>query len=1235
MFISVEPFSSDRFESGYLAGKAVRGEVLDDATGLRWITTGDRGPLDGWFLNRVLTSGAAGLLCQLSEGYSFVPMEWLIEHGSGRTVLTIPDPAWHVTGPRVPDESDFIVQVKSSGEFVHLHCHSEFSPLDGLSSVKEIVNAAVQDNQPAIAITDHGGCASHPLLAKVAKSAGVKPIFGIEAYLVDHRQQKEKGTRWNYWHLVLLAQTDEGLRNLWAASTEAYRTGMFGVARMDWDTLARHSEGVICTTGCLRGPVADALRLGQDDLAVQRLGRLQAIYGDRLYVELHTNRVPDEPATDKRPARKGQVYVNTALADLAHQHSLPMVVVSDAHYACKDDHTAHQVWLSAATDRTLADEGDLFSRGEHYHIRSGDEIPGTIDYLPTSVVTDAMATTVTVAERCDAHLVERKSTPMYHRKGVAGVAYGHERDAEVLREMALASWGRKVTGKPGEERYRQQFEIEMDLLVSKKFCGYMLIEADICRFAKENGVLMGPGRGSAAGSLVCYLTGITEVDPIEADLLFERFLTPGRTSLPDIDSDFPASKRDMMIDYIIQRWGAEHVVRVGTHIRLKNRGVMRDVARVLKGTEDIDWRDVDAVSKLIESAEDGTAGLGLSWDELWAQHEAELAPYAEKYPLWFAYAEKLVGRLKSYGKHAAGVVIDPESPIIDRLPLRVGEDGEQPITEFDMEALELLGFVKFDILTLRTLDTIQQCIDLIRADPHYETAPDIYSWRYDEYADPEVWDRLCEGDTMGVFQIETTAGTRLTKDFQPRNMDDLCAILTLVRPGPTKSGLTKSYLRRRNGEEPVSFSHPSLEETLRKRLGAMIYQEDIMAVCRVLAGYSMEEADEVRSILGKKKVDKVAKEGERFVSRCLDHGVERHVAETLWGQMQEFAKYAFNRSHSWSYAMLAYWCAWLKVRYPAHFMVAVLSTVKKERIPDFVDMARRADYVVRPPDINESGHGFSISPDRVSIRYGLDSIKGIAEASLQAILQGQPYASFDDFLDRRGKACNMGHIKLLASLGCFDSIIPTHRASLEERIRQMVEGETDRCRWYCTQDNAHGLPCSFDWANEVVTGKNGRPTKLRPPPKKCTKACRNYAKADLVAWPEVSPLPPSIVRWREREVLGVFLSSTPFDEVMQALGDDVMTGSALDAAPVDQKYMVPVLITRVKKHTDKARREMAFVDGVAVDAPISMTLFSSLWTEFQGVIKEGELFICSVAKNDRGYSMLAGHIIPQQKEVAV
>lgn len=1201
----------------------------DPETGLRWLISSRS--VSRWDIQRAISRGAVGIASPVVGGWAVTSTESMV--GLAETSsheIAIPDGIFVPVlqgQPILPPTG-----VASRRRFVHLHAHSEYSPLDGLSSVSEMVDAALADGQDALAVTDHGTCAAHAEFLGVSAKKGIKPIFGIEANLVNDRFDRTPEKRLDYWHFIMLAGTDEGLKNVWAASTESHLRGHYGRARMDWDVLEKFSSGVYASTACLRGPLADIiLHEGDETKAKGVISRLQAIYGDRLFLELHCNDVVED-------GRHIQRELNEALVSLARDMSLPLIVVADSHYSCADHKTAHQIWIASQTDRTLQDESALFAGGHDYHVSTADEVAASISYLPPDVVAESMQNTVALADMCDVTIRPQGSIPVFHRT--------HEnpaqRDSEVMRQILEEAFSRRCAHLPNVEVYRQRLDYEIGVIEGKGFCGYMLIVAEYCTWAKQNGILVGPGRGSAAGCLVAWLLGTTGLDPIKGRLMFERFLNPERTSLPDIDQDFPSSKRPDITNHIIERWGADRTARIGTESRLKNKGVIDAVVKTLKPDPrrplseqpfavEVEWADIVAIKAIIEDAESGSAGLGVSWDDLWVQHEEQLRPFALKYPTVFEFAEILVGRLKTYGRHPAGIVISPEGSVLDWLPMRAVDDMGTVVTQFPAEFVEFLGLVKFDILTVRTLDTVQEAVDLIRADPRLsELTPDFMEWDIDDYDDPMVWDMLCAGHTKGVFQIETGSGTALTRQYQPRSLDDLCAILTLVRPGPMQSGITRSYIERRFDRESVEILHPLLEQVLMHTYQLMIYQEDVMAVCQHLGGYTLAEADGVRSILGKKKVDKVVEEGLRFVERCDARGIDHTLSSELWDKMALFAKYAFNRSHSLAYSAMSYWCAWLKCHFPAHYYVALMSTAKKERIPDFVVDARGRGYGVLLPDINDSQDGFSIASDGVSIRYGLSSLKGIGDAPARAIVEGRPWLSWDDFIERKPSSVNMGHVQTLVEIGAFDSILTEgqDRSSLEVIVQRIKEGQQDICRFKVDSTNpSNGLPCSFDWSSEpVVLGKSGKPIKGKPLPKKCTRACRQFDSVSLVEWGQGVPLSPGAVRAREREVLGTWVSHDPFEHIREETFTDVPAGSThrifrgseILAAPQGSNIMTIGLVTSVRTKRDRTGRMMGWVNLYCKDAEIEAVVFGSVWDVYGADIFVDQFASISLRVTDRG-----------------
>jgi DNA polymerase-3 subunit alpha len=1124
----------------------------------------------------------------------------------------------------------------TSRSYVNLHTHSEFSSLDGLALMGENAARAAGDGQPALAVTDHGTCAGHVELQKACDAAGIKPIFGLEAYLVDDRFSRD-GKPHDYWHLSLWALDDEGLSNLWAMSTESERDGKYGkYPRLDWDTLRRHSRGVAAATGCLGGPIAQPLMggdaedfdEGDPEAARANLAKLRDIFGDDLYGELHTGDTPI------------QRHVNDWVVRESGRLGMRVLAVSDSHYACPEDKLAHRTWFSVQIHQEVGDEGSMFTHDTDLHVHTADEARAALAYLGPQVAAQAVAETVRFAERCTARIEPRPSTPIFSRatrkmieraeaEGRPVDELRRERDIERLVDLLESNWG-KFRGRSKRLRaYQERMDHELPMYIRKGFTGYVLILAEVIAYAREHNVAVGAGRGSGGGSLVLYGAGITDIDPVEHDLLFERFMTEGRVALPDVDVDFPSSHKQFMLDFVRDRWGADHVVTVGTHLRLRNKGAINNTAQAMRESLPEDYfLDLQKVSKLVDAAEASSAGLGIPWDDLWAQHGEELEEYADRYPELFEMAGKLHGRLKSYGRHAAGVVIDTDHSIEDALPLRAGEvleDGTPGpmITQFDMDALEWLGYVKFDFLNLRTLDTMQHAVDLVVRDTGRRV--DFREWR-EEYADPEIFEAISDGWTKGIFQIETTSGTRMAKRFRPETMAELADVITLVRPGPMNSGLTEEYLRRRAGESEVTFQDPRLKEVLAKTYGLMIYQEDIMAVCMVLGGYDSNEADAVRKILGKKKIELVAAEGRKFVSRCTANGVEREVAESMWDDMAEFAKYSFNRAHAFAYAVIGFQTAWMKVHYPVQMMAALLSTVDQDRIGEFVEEARRLGIAVAPPDINLSGLGFSSTAREV--RYGLDAIHGVGEKAVQAVVATAPYTSYQDFIERRSTKCNMGAVKLLVRVGAFDSLEPNRRGLLAY-IEAEEQPGTARCRWLDPSDpQGIGLPCGFDWASEPAP--LGRPNRLgerkalkrKPLPKKCTRACRQF-----------SPLPPpdpsSIEAFTdgdigqiEQELLGVRLSTSEFDRIPEDIRDELSTATEVAMGPFGD-YVVAALIqsSRVKK--DRYDREFAWLSLSTENGPIeSIIVFADKYEKYSKALSFPGLVFAIVKKTDRGLQLV-------------
>lgn len=1134
---------------------------------------------------------------------------------------------------------------RAGTDFVHLHVHTEFSALDGLSTVSEVLAAIQADGQNAVAMTEHGNCAGHPDLQIACDKAGVKPIFGMEAYFVDDRFDRgESGKKvFDYWHLILWAMDDQGLRNLWAMSTEAYRDGLWGkYPRLDWDTLRRLNTGVMASTACLGGPVLNPYIHGDEDAALANLLRLQEIFGDRLYAEVQPNADPE------------QVRGNYWLLEQAHRYGIEPVATGDCHYPTPAEKKSHKVWLAAALAKSLEDLADstMFQGDGDFHMRTGAEMHESLRYLGSREVAEeiglkdltypgefwerALTNTRVIADRCTAHIETGSHNPVYSR-----VSEKHpdpaQHDVERLLDWCLTRWTERTEGKTyGPEVYEARFETEFRMIVDKGFAGYFLMVADLVSHAKKNHLLVGPGRGSGGGSLVAYLLGITEIDPVEYDILFERFMTKGRTELPDFDIDFPSAKKWFMFHYTAERWGEAHVATVGTHARLKSKSAIQSIARAIEAELPADhWPQLMECSAIIDAAEGDTAGLGLSWEDLWARAGDQLQPYADKYPRLFELAGQMHGRLKTYGKHPAGVIIDPDHPLTENLPLRQGEGG-QMIAQFNLQVLELLGYVKFDLLNISNLDMIQLTVDLIKKHTGRTITP--YDW-HAELEDPYLYEQIGEGWTLGLFQLGTHLGVEMARRMKPKSLRELADMITLVRPGPRGAHLDDLYLARRAGEEEIEYADPRMADILGNTWGAMIYQEQLMKLCMVLAGYDDVQADKVRKILGKKKVAEAKEQGSIFIERAVANGTDPHVAHSLWMQMEEFAKYSFGYAHAIAYAILAIWTAWFKFHYPLYFLCAALSIVDSDKKPDFIEEARRMGFRVLPPDINLSGKDFSIGDTGLDIRYGLNSIKGLGAVATESILAGQPYESWEDFLARKGPKCNSGHVKLLVRIGALDSLVPNRRW-LEKWLEHEAIPGAEKCQhrtggerdivWLPSpvkgvpsepQTVDWTLPCTFDWQSEPdeLTEK-GRKKKRKAPPKKCTRACRMFSPSAPPEPDSVEPYGKHDIRAIEMDMLKIHLTTTPFDDIPLEERETLSTAADALTGPFGV-YAMAVVVQGF--NYARTRQDMGFVNLATERGSLSrVVVFSSDYAQHRAHLHtQGQMGLVIVTKNQRGFRL--------------
>lgn len=884
-------------------------------------------------------------------------------------------------------------------EFVHLHVHSEYSLLDGVARIGDLVARAKELHMPALALTDHGNLFGMVEFYQKARDAGIKPIIGMEAYMApSSRKEKEK----DYYHLTLLAMNAEGVRNLMRLSSLAYLEGYYYKPRIDWDALAEHHEHLIVLSGCPKGPVAQNLLHRGEEAAHQMIAKFVDLFGpERFYLELQ-----DVGVEESR-------IINEFLLRAAPRYGLRVVATNDVHYIHREDARLQEVLLAINTGKKLSDEDRFRLSTDQVYFRTPEEMWEIFRDVP-----DALRSTLEVAEKVN---IELSLDPTRVHLPQFDIPSEFESADRYLRHLAREGLKRRF-GEAIPDAYRERLEHELAIIERMGYAGYFLIIWEIVRNAREKGIPVGPGRGSAVGSLVLYALGITQLDPLRYNLLFERFLNPERVSPPDVDIDFSDQKRDQVIRFIRERFGKDSVAQIITFGRMLSRAVIRDVGRVLG----IPLAEVDRIAKLIPQ--------GSSLEEA-LESVPELKPFVEKYPELFEYARKLEGQVRNASTHAAGVVIAP-GRITDYVPLfRHTSEDREISTQFDMKSLEMVGLLKVDILGLRTLTILEKTEELVRKrEPHF----DLERIPLD---DPKTFEIFSKGHTLGIFQMESRGMRELLRMLKPSRFEDLIAVNALYRPGPLSSGMHIDFVKRKHGEAPITYMLPELEEILEETYGTIVYQEQIMQIAARVAGFSLGEADLLRRAMGKKKPEVMAQMKARFVEGAVERGVPRDKAEALFEYIVPFAGYGFNKSHAAAYALIAYETAYLKAHYPAEFMTATLSAEmvagdfhKKAYL--FVREALRMGLDVLPPDVNASEWEFKLEGDR-QIRYGLGAVKNVGKKFVDALVKerkrGGPFESFENFVERMHASGNWNKraVESLVKAGAFDALEPSRKALLE------------------------------------------------------------------------------------------------------------------------------------------------------------------------------------------------------------
>jgi DNA polymerase-3 subunit alpha len=924
----------------------------------------------------------------------------------------------------------------SERSFTHLHTHTEFSMLDGAARVGDLVAAAVADGQPALGITDHGNMYGVLDFYKACRDQGIVPIIGTEAYMagesrherpvrrgrVDDTGGDVEGGQKLYYHLTLLSETVEGYRNLMKLSSAAYLEGYYYKPRLDWELLERHHDGLIATTGCLGGVVLQALLSGDPAEAERRAARLQDIFGrDNLFVELQDHGLADQHST------------NPQLMEIARRLNAPLLATNDSHYTHREDAVAHDALLCVQTGALLADTNRFKFEGTEHYLKSANEMRHLFRDVP-----EACDNTLLIAERADVQIeLGKPSLPEFPVPDRFTGATYEDRALAYLRDLTMEG-ARQRYGDPVPAEVMERLDFELSVIGDMGFPAYFLVVWDLIRFAREKGIRVGPGRGSAAGCCVAYCLRIVDLDPIRYDLLFERFLNPGRKQMPDIDMDFDERYRADVMHYASEKYGSDRVAQIITFSTIKARAAVRDASRVLGKPYIVGDKIAKAMPPLImgrdtplkacltktEGHEDGFASAG----ELRTMYETD----AEAKEV-IDVALGLEGLRRQDGIHAAAVVISRD-PLTDYLPIQRkpdagGDPADAPIvTQYEMHGVEELGLLKMDFLGLRNLSVIERALDLIE-----ETTGERLDIDAVDLTDEPTLEMLRRADSVGVFQLEGAAMRQTLRALAPTSFDDVAALVALYRPGPMAANMHRDYPELKNGRKPVAYLHPDIEPILKDTYGLMLYQESVMRVAQKFAGYSLEEADNLRKACGKKIRKMIAAEREKFVAGCVSEGYGEELGTQLFDIIEPFADYAFNKSHSYGYGLVAYQTAWLKAHYPVEYMSALLTSVKdnKDKTAVYLAECRSMGIDVLVPDVNRSVAEFApdrnAGEDRRAIVFGLAAVRNVGEGLVERIVAERnangPFEDIFDFCARVDPVVlNKRTMESLAKGGAFDSL---------------------------------------------------------------------------------------------------------------------------------------------------------------------------------------------------------------------
>lgn len=1043
-------------------------------------------------------------------------------------------------------------------KFVHLHNHTEYSLLDGASRIKDLIRRAKELDMPAVAITDHGVMYGVIDFYKEAKKQGIKPIIGCEVYVAPRtRFDKEPKKDESPYHLVLLAENQEGYENLSKIVSLGFLEGFYYKPRVDKEVLQKYSKGLIALSACLAGEIPRYIIEDRYEQAKSTAQEYQEIFGQgNFFLEIQQHGIED------------QTKVNLGVVSIAQELNIPLIATNDIHYVNKEDAGAQDVLLCIQTGKIREEENRMRFPSSEFYLKSYEEMELLFAEYP-----EALANSLVIAERCQVDFdFNHLYLPVYQ------VPEGFNLNS-YLEKLCIEGAKKKYPGFP--EEVQQRLRYELGVIAQMDYPGYFLIVWDLVNFARENKIMVGPGRGSAAGSIVAYCLGITNIDPLKYDLLFERFLNPERVSMPDIDIDFCFERRGEIIDYLVHKYGSDRVAQIITFGTMAAKAAVRDVGRVLN----IPYSDVDKVAKLIPN------DLGMTIDKA-LEVSIELKAYYEedfKIREMIDLARQLEGIPRHASTHAAGVVIS-RNRLIDHLPIQKLTDGGVT-TQFAKETVEEIGLLKMDILGLRTLTVIRDALENIKINRNIELDINAISLE-----DPKSYELLSQGEGTGVFQLESSGMKSILKSLKPERLEDIIALVALYRPGPLGSGMVEDFIDRKHGKKQTDYLHPALKPILEETYGVILYQEQVMKIASVLAGFSLGQADMLRRAMGKKKPEVIAGQRKNFTEGALNNGVETDTAGKIFDLMEYFAGYGFNKSHSAAYAIVAYQTAYLKANYPVEYMAALLTSImaNMDRVPVYIEECRRMGIEILAPDINESLIDFTVVNNK--IRFGLAAVKNVGRSAIESIIEARAdkgkFVSLEDFCER--VPINKRVLESLIRCGAFDSL-GHKRSELLAGMEICLELGQKRI-----QEKASGQLSLFDMG--VIEEKVSMGIKLPDLPE--------FPKRELLAM--------------EKEMIGFYVSGHPLDDYSKLLQQESL--HALDSL-IQAKDGEPVkiggIITFVRQVITRKGDMMAQFTLEDYTGTIGCIAFPRTYQRYQDLIQVDQVVV------------IEGRINSQEEEVKV